>query len=165
MKYICSLIVVEDVIKSRFLYETVLGCKVISDFGENVAFEGSFAIHKKEHYQQLILNNPILKKSNNFELYFEDDDLDRLEKLVDKNGLVFIHKIIEQPWKQRVIRFYDYDDNIIEIGEKMEHVAYRLFLEGKDVDQIRQITYQTIDQIHEAISFYKERKVPTTAST
>jgi len=156
MKYICSLIVVEDVKKSRFLYETVLGCKVISDFGENIAFEGSFAIHNKNHYQQLILNNPILKRSNNFELYFEDDDLGQLEKKIENNGLVFIHRIIEQPWKQRVIRFYDYDDNIIEIGERMEHVAYRLYIEGIDVNEISKITYLSLENINEAILFYKK---------
>jgi len=70
MKYICSLIVVDDVKKSRYLYETILGCKVISDFGENVAFEGSFAIHQKDHFMKLISNNPVLKKSNSSELYF-----------------------------------------------------------------------------------------------
>jgi hypothetical protein len=39
MKYICSLIVVKDVTKSRYLYESILGQKVMTDYGENVAFE------------------------------------------------------------------------------------------------------------------------------
>ncbi|HOR07307.1 MAG TPA: VOC family protein [Candidatus Fermentibacter daniensis] len=165
MKYICSLIVVDDVKKSRYLYETILGCKVISDFGENVAFEGSFAIHQKDHFMKLISNNPVLKKSNSSELYFEDDEIEKTEKIIEDNNFEFIHKIVEQPWKQRVLRFYDYDFNIIEIGEPLEHVAYRLYMENINIEEISKITYLTVDKINESIKYYKEKKVPTTAST
>ena len=68
-------------------------------------------------------NNPVLKKSNSSELYFEDDEIEKTEKIIEDNNFEFIHKIVEQPWKQRVLRFYDYDFNIIEIGEPLEHVA------------------------------------------
>ncbi len=40
MKYICPLIVVEDVNRSRFLYEKILRQKVKADYGENVVIEG-----------------------------------------------------------------------------------------------------------------------------
>jgi hypothetical protein len=165
MKYICSLIVVDDIAKSRFLYEKLLGCKVISDFGENVAFEGSFAIHQTDHFKKLIANKAVVKMSNSSELYFEDDEIIETEKKIEQNGFEFIHKIMEQPWKQRVMRFYDYDKNIIEIGEPLEHVAYRLYLENKNIEEISTITYLTIQKINEAIEYYKQKKVPTTAST
>ncbi len=45
MKFICSLIVVEDVQKSKFLYEQILGQIVKMDFGENITFNGDFVIH------------------------------------------------------------------------------------------------------------------------
>jgi uncharacterized membrane protein (UPF0127 family) len=31
----------------------------------------------------------------------------------------FIHELREQPWKQKIIRIYDPDNNILEIGEPM----------------------------------------------
>lgn len=41
MGFKAVILVVEDVLKSRKLYEEILGCKVESDFGiYNVGFEG-----------------------------------------------------------------------------------------------------------------------------
>jgi hypothetical protein len=46
----------------------------------------------------------------------------------------------EQPWRQRVVRFYDPDRHIIEVGESMEHLCYRLYTEGKTIAEIEKIT-------------------------
>ena len=84
MKFICPLIVVDDINASRRFYENVLNQKVKHDFGENIAFEGGFSIHLKSHFFELLDLSPdkITKKSNNSELYFEEDDLDTIiEKL------------------------------------------------------------------------------------
>ncbi|MBK9580085.1 MAG: glyoxalase/bleomycin resistance/dioxygenase family protein [Fibrobacteres bacterium] len=154
MKFICTLVVVEDISKSRKLYETILNQKVLTDYGENIAFEGGFAIHKLDHFQGLICNKVIQKKSNAFELYFEDDDLEGIETKLQNEELEFIHQIIEQPWRQKVLRFYDYDKNLIEIGESMEHVAFRLYKEGKTKNEISSITYLSIEKIDAALVSY-----------
>ena len=73
MKFICPLIVVNDMKTSRNFYENVLNQKVQFDFGENISFEGGFAIHLKSHFSDLlnINENDIIQKSKNGELYFE----------------------------------------------------------------------------------------------
>lgn len=154
MKYICTLIVVEDVQKSRFLYEQILGQTVKMDYGENITFHGDFAIYQKNHFKSLIYNYPILSKSNNFELYFEDDNLETIVDKLKENGFEFIHEIVEQPWKQKVIRFYDYDKNIIEIGERMEHVAYRLSKQNYSIEEISKITYFPENIVQKSIEEY-----------
>ncbi len=156
MKYICTLIVVEDVQKSRFLYEKILGQTVKMDFGENITFHGDFAIHQKSHFKSLINNSPISLKSNNFELYFEDDNLEPMVNKLKDNGFEFIHDIREQPWKQKVVRFYDYDKNIIEIGERMEHVAYRLSKQNYSIEEISKITYLPDHVVQESIKEYSK---------
>ncbi len=157
VKYVCSLIVVDDVGKSRFLYETLLGCRVVSDFGENVGFEGSFAIHQERHFRKLISGRRVEKKSNSCELYFEDDEIEKIEEKIGKHGFEFIHKTKEQPWRQRVFRFYDYDGNIIEIGESLEYVAYRLSLENKTVAEIVESTSLPERAVVEAIRKYSKK--------
>jgi len=117
-RFVCSLITVTDITKSRIFYEEVLGQKVEADFGENVSF-GSFSIHLRSHFQNLINNKPITNNANNFELYFECDNLAYIVKKLKEFNIQFIHEIKEMPWKQKVIRFYDPDNNIIEIGEPM----------------------------------------------
>ena len=47
----------------------------------------------------------------------------------------FIHGIKEQPWGQRVMRFYDPDMHIIEVGESMESVARRFLRKGLSVEE------------------------------
>lgn len=157
MKFICSLVVVEDIQKSRKLYEDLLGQKVKSDYGENVTFEGDFAIHEKKHYQSLIPGHPVTKGGNSYELYFEEDDLPAVADKVKAHGLELLHDVLEQPWKQRVIRFYDYDKNIIEVGERLEHVAYRLYKEGESLEEISKITYLSQEIVKQAIEQYSSR--------
>jgi len=117
-RFVCSLITVADITRSRNFYEEVLGQKVEADYGENVSF-GSFCIHLRSHFQKLIDNKPIRNSANNFELYFDSDDLAEIVKRLKECNVQFIHEIREMPWKQKVIRFYDPDNNIIEIGEPM----------------------------------------------
>ncbi|OPX88832.1 MAG: Glyoxalase-like domain protein [Pelotomaculum sp. PtaB.Bin104] len=138
MKFICPLIVVKDVEQSKNFYENVLKQKVKFDFGENVLFEGDFAIHLASHYQKLLGcdSKQILNKSNNFELYFEADNLEEIYTKLKGEHVEFIHKVLEQPWGQKVIRFYDLDAHIIEIGEPMQTVVLRLANTGLCVNEI-----------------------------
>ncbi|KAA3659956.1 MAG: glyoxalase/bleomycin resistance/dioxygenase family protein [Chloroflexi bacterium] len=159
MEYKCALLVVDNVEKSRFLYEKILGQEIEVDFGENVAFLGGFAIHQKSHFEQLIAGHPVTQKSNNHELYFEDDQLEIIVETLKEHDFSFLHEIIEQPWRQRVVRFYDYDDHIIEIGERMEHVAYRLYKEGKSIEEICRVTYLPEEIVKNAIK--ESRSLPS----
>jgi len=156
MKYICSLIVVEDIDRSRRLYETILKQDVKTDFGENVCFHGDFAIHQASHFRALTGGAPVTRKANNFELYFEEDELEPVVEQVRQEGLEFIHGITEQPWRQKVVRFYDYDGNIIEIGERLEHTAWRLSQEGLPLEEISGITYLPPEEVKKAIREFSE---------
>lgn len=158
MKYVCSLIVVKDVQKSKSFYEK-LGQKVKYDFGENIEFDGGFSIHLEEHYEKLlgIGSNNILKKSNNFELYFETEEIGRVcdEMKEVEVEVEFIHKVREQPWGQRVIRFYDPDYHIIEVGESIESVAIRYFQSGMTVEDICRRTSLPGEFVRKAIDLKK----------
>ena len=138
MKFICSLIVVNNVETSRNFYEKVLNQKVQFDFGENVSFEGGFAIHLKSHFSKIININEdvIIQKSNNCELYFEEEDLDSfLQKLKSISSIEYVHGLKEQTWGQRVIRLYDPDKHIVEIGEPMESVVKRFLSRRLSIEE------------------------------
>lgn len=155
MKFICSLITVENISNSKLFYEDVMKQKIKYDFGENVLFEGGFAIHLKSHYSKLINHKPIISASNNFELYFEFDDVDFFVKELKNNKIEFIHEIKEQSWRQKVVRFYDPDKNIIEVGESLEFLSFRLSKEGKSVENISKIIGLPIDFVIESIQKMK----------
>lgn len=140
VKFICPLLVVADIQRARRFYETVLGLNVIVDFGENITFEGNFALHQQAHFQSLIDGKEIKSGGNDFELYFEYDDMDEINIRLNNNQVELVHPMREQPWRQRVVRFYDPDRHIIEIGESMEFLCYRLHREGLSSEVISQTT-------------------------
>ena len=47
-----------------------------------------------------------------------------------------IHPIIEHSWGQRVVRFYDPDKHIIEVGENMKIVCKRFLNSGMTPEQV-----------------------------
>lgn len=138
MKYRCPLIVVNDIQVSRKFYEDVMGQKVKFDFGGDIRFEGDFSIHDKTHYRKLMENDSfsISQRSNSFELYFEEDEIENAFSRIKESGVEIIHELREQPWGQRVARFYDPDGHIIEIGESLESVSVRYYKKGMSVGEI-----------------------------
>lgn len=138
MKYICALLVVEDMAKARRFYEQILDQKVAFDFGQNLSFEGGLAIHLRSHYQELLglQAGPIVANSNSFEVYFEEDDLPLVEQKLKDANAPFVHGIVEQPWGQRVLRVRDPDGHIVEVGETMTAVVRRLHDGGAAMDAI-----------------------------
>lgn len=155
MKYICSLITVENMNIAKEFYINILNQRIKYDFGENIMFESGFAIHLRSHYFNLIDNKEIIKGSNSFELYFEYDDIDSFEKVLCENEVEFIHEVREQPWRQKVVRFYDPDKNIIEVGESIEHLSYRLSKEGIKLEEICRITNMPEEFVLNSIVKYK----------
>ena len=135
-KFICPLIVVKDVATSRRFYEEVLGQEVKMDFGENVTFRGAFAIHEAGHFAGLTGVDPGEGPGRRHELYFEHDDIAGMEERLKAVGVEFVHPLREQPWKQRVLRCYDPDGHMVEVGESMEAVVRRLHGEGMTMEDI-----------------------------
>ncbi|MBN1319554.1 MAG: VOC family protein [Thermoleophilia bacterium] len=134
LRFVCPLIVVDDIARSRRFYEQLLGQRVKADHGENVTFEGGLAIHLRPHYQSLLgdaSRYPIAMKTHNAELYFDADELEAVCESLEQAGVEFIHAIREEPWGQRVMRLYDPDGHIVEIGEPMEAVTRRRSIEER----------------------------------
>ncbi len=132
IRFVCPLIVVGDVEASRAFYGGKLGLKVKYDFGQNVTFEGDFAIHERNHFMGLLGRgaDESLTGAHNGELYFETDDVASEYARLESAGVVFLHGPREEPWCQRVMRCYDPDRHIVEIGETMESVVARLHGQG-----------------------------------
>ena len=122
MKFSGPLIVVSDMKKSKLFYSEVLGLDVILDFGANVTLTGGVVLQTKDSWTGLIhkSKNEIFFGGNDSELYFEEDDFDNfILKLRQIPDICYVHPVIEHSWGQRVVRFYDPDKHIIEVGEKL----------------------------------------------
>lgn len=134
MQYQGTLIAVSDMEKAKHFYETVMEQKIMMDLGVHVAFEG-FSL--QSNYAELVgADLPGKAQPNNFQLYFEVEDLDYWQdKISSTEGIEFIHKAKEYPWGQRVIRFYDYDKFIVEVAESMASIAKRFLAQGLSIEE------------------------------
>ena len=52
------------------------------------------------------------------ELYFEEPDLESFVKRLEESefDIEYVNELMEHRWGQKVVRFYDPDGNLIEVG-------------------------------------------------
>ena len=139
MKFSNPLIVVSNMEKAKRFYYEVLGLEVVVDFGANVILTGGIALQTKDTWSTFIhkQDSEIIFGGNTAELYFEEDDFDGfIQKMSDIEGINYVHTMVEHSWGQRVIRFYDPDKHIIEVGENMLMVVRRFLNNGLSIEEI-----------------------------
>ena len=161
MKYKCPLIVVEDIERSRKFYEEVLCQKVVLDFGANVTFSGDFSLQSRGSWKGFIgeYEDTVVFRSNNFELYFEEKRFDEfLDRLKDYE-VELLHEMKQYSWGQRVIRFYDPDQHIVEVGESMVSVVHRFIEQGLTIEQTAEVTQHPIEFVEKALKEKLRKKL------
>lgn len=137
MKFHGPLIAVANMNQSRHFYEEVLGQQVILDFGANITFEGDFSLQTRLSWAEFI-DQPeanISRSANNFELYFEEDRFDGFMERLASFDVELVHETREYPWGQRVVRLYDPDRHIVEVGESMAMVIRRFIAGGLSIEE------------------------------
>lgn len=141
MRFQSTLIAVRDVKKSLAFYQRWFGMEVEVDLGWNIGLKGGLSL--QEHFAELVglPEGSVLERPHNMELYFECEDLDAFNaRLTADAGIEWVHPVKEYPWRQRVIRIYDPDRHIIEIGERMQMVFERLIKQGHSIEETARIT-------------------------
>ncbi len=121
VKYKSSVLFVKDIKKATAFYVDYLGLEISEDHEECIGFSCGLSLWEKEYAHNLIgiKNENEAVHNHTTEIYFESDDLEIDYKKYQTLKVDFVHELVEQPWGQKVFRFYDLDKNIIEIGETM----------------------------------------------
>ena len=137
MKYTCMVISVADIHSARKFYEDLFGLELYQDYGINVSFTCGLSLQQDFNWLVNLPKESIMKKSNNIEICFEEQDFDGfLNKLKKYPNIEYLGKVIEHSWGQRVIRFYDLDGHIIEVGEDMKMVINRFLASGMTMEEV-----------------------------
>ena len=135
MKMKNPLLVVRDIDKSVEFYKKVLGLRVIMDFGANKTLTGGLALQTLESWQEFIGTDAVSFGGNSSEVYFEEDDFDEFADKLKACGVEYVHPVKEHAWGQRVVRIYDPDRHIIEVGENLKTVCKRFLNSGMTPEQ------------------------------
>ena len=136
MKIKNPMLVVTDIDKSLDFYKKVLGLHVITDFGANKTLTGGLSLQTLESWQELIGTDDGTFGSNSSEVYFEEDNFDKFGKKLKKCEVEYVHPVKEHSWGQRVVRIYDPDRHIIEVGENIKVVCKRFLDSGMTPEQV-----------------------------
>ena len=120
MKLKNVLIVVKDMERSCRFYHDLFGLQVLQDLDGNVILTEGLVL-QDEKIWKTFLGREIVPENNACELYFEEE---RLEEFVEKleklwPEVKYVNRLMTGSRGQKVVRFYDPDGNLIEVGTPM----------------------------------------------
>ena len=120
MKLKNILIVVKDIEKSRKFYHDLFGIDLVLDNDGNMILTEGLVLQDEKIWKSF-LDRDIVPKSNSCELYFEEQDIESFVEKLEKRypDVEYVNRLMTHSWGQRVIRFYDLDGNLIEVGTPM----------------------------------------------
>ena len=90
---------------------------MLVDNDGNMVLSDGLAL-QEEKYWKVFLGKDIIPESNSCELYFEEKNIEafveKLERLYP--SVEYVNQLMAYSWGKKVVRFYDLDGNLIEVG-------------------------------------------------
>lgn len=117
MKLKNVLVVVKDIEKSKAFYKDLFGLEVVLDNDGNMILTEGLVLQDAAVWKNFIGKEAVWQ-NNATELYFEEKDIEGFVRKLEnyKEPVQYVNRLIEHSWGQKVIRFYDPDGNLIEVG-------------------------------------------------
>ncbi len=136
MKYTCTVISVSDIEAAKKFYEDLFGLEIYQDYGINISFTCGLALQQNFDWLVNLPKEKILKKSNNVEIVFETSNFDEFLMKLKEYPIWDFGRVNRTYLGQHVIRFYDLDGHMIEVGEDMKMVIQRFLSTGMTMEEI-----------------------------
>lgn len=145
MKFRGPMLVVKDMEKAKKFYTEVIGVRVIADLDENVTLTGGLSLQTESSWSTFTncTSDFFTYHGNDAEMYFEEEDFDGFLEKIASLDVERVGDDMEMPWGQKVVRLYDPDKHIIEIGEDMKVMMKRLHATGLTVEQLSEKTFMS----------------------
>ena len=133
IKFSSVVIFTKDLEKMTLFYKDILQQEIEIDFGNCIGFKNGLSLWK------LTNEYPIAQKlgrtydnagNNNLELCFETDDFEAVINKLSNYDFAYLHKSVEETWGQQTVRFYDPENNLVEIGETIACFVKRFYRSG-----------------------------------
>ena len=117
MKLKNVLIVVKDIERSRRFYHDLFGLDLVLDNDGNMIMTEGLVLQDEKIWREF-LGRDVIPQSNAAELYFEEADIERFVEKLEKYypEVQYVNRLMRHSWGQKVIRFYDPDGMLIEVG-------------------------------------------------
>lgn len=143
-----TVLITKDFDKMRSFYQNILHQDIEVDFGNCIGFKNGLSLWKlKEEYPiALKLGHTFHSSGNkNLEICFETDDFALVVETLKKQQITYLHEVAEEVWGQQTIRFYDPENNLIEIGETIPCFVKRFYNQGMSIEDVSKKTSVPIE--------------------
>ena len=160
MKLKNFLIVVTDIELSKRFYRELFGLETAADLGENAVLTGGLVLQEKTLWESWI-GRDVSRGGCDAELYFEESDLDGFLRKLEESPFSpeYLNRCIEHSWGQRVVRIFDPDRHVIEIGETMEAVARRFLASGMSPRETAEKTQMLLSEVENIARSMERRRL------
>jgi catechol 2,3-dioxygenase-like lactoylglutathione lyase family enzyme len=134
----------------KAFYQEVLQQEIDVDFGNCIGFKNGISLWK------LTNDYPIAKKlgktfdpagNNNLEICFETNNYETVLAKLKKHDLMYLHETTEERWGQKTMRFYDPENNLIEIGETIPCFVKRFKNQGMTESEVSERTSVPLEMV------------------
>lgn len=117
MKLKNVLIAVHDMERAVRFYQEIFGLKVILDQDGNIIMSEGLVLQDAGIWKGF-LQKELVPRNHMTELYFEEADIEGFVKKLEASEfeIEYVNRLMEHSWGQKVVRFYDPDGNLIEVG-------------------------------------------------
>lgn len=155
IKYHSTVLFVKNIERAKEFYTEFLSMPIEMDMGKNVALKSGISLWEIGDDNILVKNigKKIMGTGVKSELYFETSDIDNILQSIDKKNIRKIHDLHEEPWGQKTVRFYDYDENIIEIGEELKIFLDRMIKSGMSQGDLCNKTGMKLSDIEKSVGY------------
>jgi catechol 2,3-dioxygenase-like lactoylglutathione lyase family enzyme len=111
------LIAVNDMDRAIRFYKEIFGLQVILNQDGNVIMTEGLVLQDAAIWKKF-LSKDLIPKNNTTELYFEEPDMEGFVKKLKESEfeIEYVNELMTHSWGQKVLRFYDLDGNLIEVG-------------------------------------------------
>ncbi len=157
IKFHSTVIITDDFDKMKAFYQEILQQEIEIDFGNCIGFKNGISLWKlTEEY-------PIAKKlgqtynasgNKNLEICFETDDYEKVAENLKHQSINYLHETTEESWGQRTMRFFDPENNLIEIGETIPCFVKRFKNKGmtdKEVSERTSVPLEIVKKICQGV--------------
>jgi catechol 2,3-dioxygenase-like lactoylglutathione lyase family enzyme len=145
-----SVLFTADVKRLSAFYTDVLGQKIQHDFGACIIYQCGLSLWQPTDELTVAAKlgyccHPSGNK--NLELCFETEiwasDVERIKA----SGVKLLHDVVEEPWGQQTLRFFDPDGNLVEIGESIPTFVRRHHAAGLSPEAVAEKTGMPLETV------------------
>lgn len=117
MKYKGTLLVVKNCEKAYQFYHNLFGLELIQDNDGNMELSDGLYLQEVSYWEKFT-GKKTVPYGNHSELYFEELEIEAFEKKLETlyPETEYVNRLMTHSWGQSVVRFYDPDGNLIEVG-------------------------------------------------